>query len=89
MPRTPRVKCIMCEKNFDQVEMRWVGNGLLRLFVAVRLSKRILVQDCICKQCRFEYLHWQRTMEGDFEDFGPCGKPNDGELISCYENIVI
>ena len=38
MPRTPRKKCAMCEKNFDQV-----GNvdrsdvRLLGIFVAVRL----------------------------------------------------
>ena len=89
MPRTPRVKCVMCKKNFDQVEVRMVGNGLLRIFVAVRVSKRILVKDYICQQCRFEYVQWERTMEGDFDDFGPCGKYNDEQLFNDAEDIVI
>ena len=89
MPRTPRVICVMCNKNFDQVEVRTVGNGLLRIFVAVRVSKRILMKDCICQRCRFEYVQWERTMEGDFDDFGPCGKSNDEQLFNEDEDIVI
>ncbi|CAF4895698.1 unnamed protein product, partial [Rotaria magnacalcarata] len=41
MPNTPREKCLMCEKSFDQVEMRTMGDGLLRVYAAVRSSKRI------------------------------------------------
>ena len=89
MPRTPRVKCVMFKKNFDHVEVRTVGNGLLRIFVAVCVSKRILVKDYICQQCRFDYVQWEPTVEGDFDDFGPCGKSNDEQLFNEAEDIII
>ena len=48
MPHTPRSKCIDCERSLGSNQFREVGAGLLRLFLAVRLSKRILCDDMIC-----------------------------------------
>ena len=60
MPRTPRCKCINCERIFDSNEVREVGDGLLRLFLAVRLSKRIYRDDAICQKCRCQFLNWKK-----------------------------
>ncbi len=43
MPRTLRQKCIECDKSFEAREMREVGDGLLRIYLAVRLSQVTLV----------------------------------------------
>ncbi|CAF2041646.1 unnamed protein product [Rotaria magnacalcarata] len=69
MPNTSREKCVMCEESFDQVEMRTIGDGLLRVYVAVRLSKRIFSEDYICQRWRLQFFHWLRVMEGDFDRF--------------------
>ena len=69
MPRTPRCKCIHCERTFDSNQVREVGDGLVRLFLAVRLSKRICCDDSICQKCRCEFIHWKAKMEGDFDMF--------------------
>jgi len=69
MPRTPRCKCVDCERTFDANQMRVVGDGLMRIFFAVRLSKRIDCKDCVCQTCRSYFLHWQQKMEGDFTKY--------------------
>jgi hypothetical protein len=89
MPRTPRHACVMCEKSFDPAEMRTVGDGLLRVFLAVRLSKRISSEDCVCQRCRLHFFNWQRMMEGDFDGFGPQDKSNNDYLTNDDVDIVI
>ncbi|UJR29576.1 hypothetical protein I4U23_010793 [Adineta vaga] len=69
MPRTPRCKCCDCERVLDSNQVREVGSGLLRLFLTVRLSKRIRCHDTVCQRCRSLYLKWQQEMDGDFEEF--------------------
>lgn len=69
MPRTPRCKCIDCDRTFDSNQVREVGDGLLRLFLAIRLSKRISCYDTVCSKCRGQFLNWQKKMEGDFDRF--------------------
>ncbi|CAF4742099.1 unnamed protein product, partial [Rotaria sp. Silwood2] len=69
MPRTPRCKCVDCERIFDSNQVREVGAGLLRLFLAARLSKRIHCDDIICQKCRAQFLKWQQKMEGDFDNY--------------------
>lgn len=69
MPHTARRKCVECEKNFESYQVREVGDGLLRLFLAIRLSKRVDYFDCICQTCRNRFLDWQRKMEGDFDGY--------------------
>ncbi|CAF4885433.1 unnamed protein product [Rotaria socialis] len=87
MPNTPREKCLMCEKSFDQVEMRTIGDGLLRVYVAVRLSKRIFAEDYICKRCRLQFFHWLRVMEGDFDQF--CSRDKtDNEFLRNNDDII-
>ncbi|CAF4665156.1 unnamed protein product, partial [Rotaria socialis] len=49
--------------------MRTIGDGLLRVYVAVRLSKRIFSEDYICQRCRLQFFHWLRVMECDFDRF--------------------
>ncbi len=74
MPRTLRQKCIECDKSFEAREMREVGDGLLRIYLAVRLSKRINRVDSICQRCRFHFLKWQPKMEGDFDNYNNNGR---------------
>jgi hypothetical protein len=69
MPRTVRRKCVECDKSFEANELREVGDGLLRIFLVVRLSKRIDCSDSICQRCRFHFLYWQQKMEGDFDKY--------------------
>jgi hypothetical protein len=69
MPRSARLKRVGCEKNLDRSHLRNVRNGLLRIFFAIRLSKRIKSDDSVCQRCRTQFLHWQRKMEGDFDKF--------------------
>ena len=89
MPRTPRCMCAMCEKNFDQLEMRTIGSGLLRVFLAVRLSKRISSEECICQRCWLQFFHWHREMDGDFDGFGPHDKSENDYLANDNIDIVI
>ena len=89
MPRTPRQECVMCEKNFDLTEMRTVTDGLLRVFLAVRLSKRISSNDWLCRRCWLQYFHWQRKMEGDFDGFGTQDIYNSDDSIESDLDIVI
>ncbi|CAM4907558.1 unnamed protein product [Rotaria socialis] len=49
--------------------MRTIGDGLLRVYVAVRLPKRIFSEDYICQRCRLQFFHWLRVMECDFDRF--------------------
>jgi hypothetical protein len=87
MPHTPRCKCIDCERVFDSNEVREVGDGLLRLFLAVRLSKRISSNDVICQKCRCQFLNWEKKMEGDFKKFDCLARP-DIESVNNDENTV-
>ncbi len=82
MPRAPRCKCIDCERMFDSNEVREVGDGLLRLFLAVRLSKRICSDDAICQKCRSQFLKWQQKMEGDFDKFNCFNQSNVESVIN-------
>ena len=79
MPRAQRCKCVDCERIFDSNQVREVGAGLLRLFLAVRLSKRIRCDDTICQKCRSQFLKWQQKMEGDFHN---CDYVNGFDLDS-------
>ena len=87
MPRTPRCKCINCERIFDSNEVREVGDGLLRLFLAIRLSKRIYRDDAICRKCRCQFLNWKKKMEGDFDKFD-CFNRWNAESIDNDDNSV-
>ncbi len=69
MPRVSRCKCVECDKSFDANQMREVGGGLLRLFLAARLSIRISFKDSICQKCRQRFLRWREKMEGDFDTY--------------------
>ena len=69
MPHTARHKCVECEKNFESHQVGEVGDGLLRLFLAIRLSKRIDYFDSICQKCRCHFVHWQRQIEGNFDEY--------------------
>ncbi len=69
MPRTPRCKCVECGRTFNANQVRVVGDGLMRLFLAVRLSKRIDCNECICQNCRSHFVYWQQKMEGDFDKY--------------------
>lgn len=69
MPHTARSKCVECQKNFESYQVREVGDGLLRLFLSIRLSKRIDYFDSICQKCRCHFVHWQQKMEGDFDEY--------------------
>jgi len=69
MPHTPRCKCVDCERGLDLNQLREVGAGLLRLFLAVKWSKRIRCDDMICQKCRSQFLKWQQKMEGDFDNY--------------------
>lgn len=69
MPRTPRCICVDCGKTFDANQVRLVGDGLMRIFLAVRLSKRIAFNGSICQNCRSYFLHWKQKMEGDFNKY--------------------
>ncbi len=61
MAHKPRCKCVECDKTFDVNRVRVVDNGLMRLFLAVRLSKRIDCNDCICQKCRSYFRVWMRV----------------------------
>jgi hypothetical protein len=89
MPRTPRQECVMCDKNFDLVEMRTVTDGLLRVFLAVRLSVRISSNDWVCQRCWLQYFHWRRKMEGDFDGFGSQDISNSDESTEGDVDIAI
>ena len=49
--------------------MREVGDGFLRLYLAIRLSKRISCYDTVCPKCRCQFLNWHKKMVGDFDSF--------------------
>jgi len=87
MPRSPYCKCIECEKVFHGHQVREVGDGLLRLFFAVRLSKRIDCNDSVCQKCRFHFLNWQQKMEGDFDKYDGYNR-TDIEAANNNDNIV-
>ncbi len=87
MPRTPRCKCVECEKTFDGNQVRAIGDGLMRVFLAVRLFKRIDCDDVICQNCRSHFLYWQRKMEGDFNKYDSYDR-GDMEFISDSNSSV-
>ena len=87
MPHTPRQKCVECDKSFEARKLREVGDGLLRIFLAVRLSKRINSVDSICQRCRFQFLHWQQKMEGDFDDYNNNGR-SGGNFLNGGGNSI-
>ena len=87
MPRNSRCKCIECDKTFDANQVRSVGDGLLRLFLAVGLSKRIDGNDCICHKCRSYFVHWKEKMNGDFDRFENCNG-TDGIIVNNDSNQV-
>ncbi len=67
--------------------MREVGDGLLRLFFAVRLSERIDCNDSVCHKCRFHFVHWQQKMEGDFDKYDSYNQ-TDIEAVNNNDNLV-
>jgi hypothetical protein len=87
MPRTTRRKYVECDKSFEANEVREVGDGLLRIFLAVRLSKRIDCFDSICQRCRFHFLHWQQKMEGDFDKYNNNSRAG-ADLVNNDDNSV-
>ena len=87
MPHIPRCKCIECERVFHSHVVRLVGDGLLRLFCAVRLSKRISCDDVICQKCRCHFIHWKAKMEGDFDSLD-CFNRSNVELVNNDDSSV-
>ncbi len=67
--------------------MRVVGDRLMRLFLAVRLSKRIDCNDYICQKCRSNFLHWKQKMEGDFDKYDSYDR-SDIEFVNDSNNKV-
>ncbi|CAF3336142.1 unnamed protein product [Rotaria sp. Silwood2] len=96
MPHAPRPECIDCERSLDSNQFREVGAGLLRLFLAVRLSKRIRCDDMICQKCRSQFLKWQQKMEGDFDnyvsvaeiDMEPVNNDDDSVMSVGVDNVA-
>ena len=89
MPRTPREKCVVCDKGFDPDEMRIIGADLLRIFLAILSTKRIGLKDCVCHRCRLQFVNWEREMKGDFDGYGPQDKFNNDYLTNENDDIVI
>ena len=69
MLRTPRYEYIDCERIFDSNEIPEVDDGLLRLFLTVRLSTRTCCDNAICRRCRCQFIRWKENMEGSFDYF--------------------
>ena len=87
MPRSPYCKCIECERVFHGHQVRKVGDGLLRIFFAIRLSKRIDCNDSLCQKYRFHFVQWQQKMEGDFDKYDSCNQTHI-EAVSDNDNLV-
>jgi len=87
MPHTPHCKCVECDKTFDADQVRLIGDGLMRLFLAVRLSKRIDCKDSICQNFRSYFLHWQQKLEGDFTKYESYDQSEIG-LVSNTKSYV-
>ena len=87
MPRTARCKYVECYKTFDINQVRIVGDELMRLFLAVRLSKRIDCNDCICQKCRSHFPHWQQKVEGDLNKYDSYDQ-SDIEFVDDSNNSV-
>ena len=62
MPRTPRCECIDWEQTVDSNEVRQIEDGILRLFLAIRLSRRISCDDTVYSKYRCQFLNWQKKM---------------------------
>ena len=93
MPHTPRSKCVDCERSLDSNQLREVGAGLLRFFLAVRLSKRIRCDDMNCQKYGSQFLKWQQKMEGDFDNYDSVAEfdmePMNNDDDSVWINILL
>ena len=87
MLHIPRCKCIECERTFHSHEVRPAGDGLLRLFCAVGLSKLMSSDDVICQKCRCHFIHWKAKMEDDFDSLD-CFNPSNVESVNNDDSSV-
>ena len=83
----PRCKCIESERIFGLNEVREADDELLRLFLAVRLSKRICCDDAICQRCRCQFIHWKEKLEVDFDIFD-CFDRWNVESVNIDDNSI-
>ena len=87
MCRSLYCKCIERERIFHGHQVREVGDGLLGLSFAVRLSKRIDYKDSVCHKYRFRFVQWQQKMVGDFDKYDNYNRI-DIETVNNNDDLV-